>query len=169
MDPRVKVSAADLAQQDQAEKQLARIVARSTAAVREARAAGEQIDKLAHDAKGPLAEHLAALGKKIKAALGAGGGFGPAPAEAGLMSVNGEASGLYSEIDSADAAPTVAQSAALAKIARDFPGVMDRWNKLKAADVAAINSELKAANLHEIQLNVKPAQEEDSDDFDDVG
>jgi len=161
MDPRVKVSPADLAQQDQAEKQLARIVARSTAAVREARAAADQIDKLAHDAKGPLADHLAALGKKIKAALGS-----PGP---GLMSVNGEASGLYGEIDSADAAPTVAQTAALAKIAHDYPAVLDRWNKLKAADVAAVNIELKAANLHEIQLNAKPPHEEDDDDFDDVG
>ena len=161
MDPRVKVSPADLAQQDQAEKQLARIVARSTVAVREARAAADQIDKLAHDAKGPLADHLAALGKKIKAALGS-----PGP---GLMSVNGEASGLYGEIDSADAAPTVAQTAALAKIAHDYPAVLDRWNKLKAADVAAVNIELKAANLHEIQLNAKPPHEEDDDDFDDVG
>jgi hypothetical protein len=83
--------------------------------------------------------------------------------------VNGEASGLYGEIDSADGALTVAQSAAMAKIARDYPAVMERWNKLKAADIAAINTELKAANLHEIQLSSKPAQEEDSDDFDDVG
>ena len=58
-----------------------------------------------------------------------------------------EASGLYSEIDSADAAPTAAQSAALSKIARDYPAVMERWNKIKSADIAAINRELKSANL----------------------
>ena len=169
MDPRVKASPADVERQYAAAKQLARTITRTTDAVREARAAQEQIDKLAHDATGPLAEHLAALGKKIKAALGAGGMFGPAPAEPGLTSVNGEASGLYGEIDSADAALTVAQSAGIAKVARDYPAVMERWNKLKATDVAAVNSELKAANLHEIQLSSKPAQEEDSDDFDDVG
>ena len=139
---------------------------RTTEAIREARAAQEQIEKLAHDATGPLAGHLADLDKKIKAALGAGGGFGPAPAEPGLMSVNGEASGLYGEIDSADAAPTAAQSAALAKIARDYPAVMERWNKIKAADIAAINRELKSANLNEIQISAKP-QEDDSDDSDD--
>jgi hypothetical protein len=116
-----------------------------------------------------LAEHLAALGKKIKAALGTGGGFGPAPAEPGLASVNGAASGLYAEVDSADAAPTAAQSSAVGRLARDYPAVTDRWNQIKAADIAAINLELKAANLTEIQVSSKPAQEEDSDDSDDVG
>ena len=169
MDPRVKTTQAALVQQYEAEKQLARIMTRTTEAIREARTAQEQIDKLAHDATGPLAEHLAALGKKIKAALGSGGAFGPAPAEPGLMSVNGQASGLYGEIDSADAAPTAAQSAALAKSAREYPAVIDRWNKIKAADIPAINGELKAANLTEIQISSKPAQEEDNDDSDDIG
>jgi photosystem II stability/assembly factor-like uncharacterized protein len=169
MDPRVKTATAALQQQYEAEKQLARIMTRTTVAIREARAAQEQIDKLAHDATGPLAEHLAALGKKIKAAVGTGGMFGPAPAEPGLTSVNGEASGLYGEIDSADVAPTAAQSAGVTKVVRDYPAVMDRWNKLKAADIAAINRELKAAQLTEIQFSSKPAPEEDSDDSDDVG
>jgi hypothetical protein len=158
-----------LQQQYEAEKQLARIMTRTTVAIREARAAQEQIDKLAHDATGPLAEHLAALGKKIKAAVGTGGMFGPAPAEPGLTSVNGESSGLYGEIDSADVAPTAAQSAGVTKVVRDYPAVMDRWNKLKAADIAVINRELKAAQLTEIQFSSKPAPEEDSDDSDDVG
>jgi photosystem II stability/assembly factor-like uncharacterized protein len=167
MDPRVKTPVEALQQQYETEKQLARTIARTTDAIREARSAQDQIDKLAKDATGPLAEHLAALGKKIKAALGSGGGFGPPSAEPGLTSVNGAASGLYSEVDSADAGLTVAQSSALAKTARDYPAVMERWNKLKSADVASINSELKAANLTEIQISSKPDHEEDSDDFDD--
>jgi len=169
MDPRVKTLPADLQRQFEAEKQLAGVMTRTTEAIRQARAAQEQIDKLAHGATGPLAEHLAALGNKIKAALGTGGMFGPPPAQPGLMSVNGEASGMYGEIDSADAAPTAAQSAALAKIGRDYPIVMERWNKLRAADIAAINRELKVANLPEIQISSTPAHEEDSDDFDDAG
>jgi len=171
MDPRVKTPPAGLEQQYRAEKQLARVMTRTTDAIREARAAQEQIDKLAHDATGTLAGHLTELGKKIKAAVGTGGTFGPAPApaEPSLTSVNGEASRLYSDVDSADAAPTVAQSAAVAKIARDYPALIERWNKLKAADIAAINRELKAAKLPEIHFSAKPAHEEDSDDFDDAG
>jgi photosystem II stability/assembly factor-like uncharacterized protein len=167
LDPRVKTDRAGLQQQDEAGKQLAMTIGRTTEAIREARAAGEQIDKLAHDASGPLADHLAALGKKIKAALGAGGGFGPAPAEPGLMSVNGEASGLYAEIDSADVGLTGAQSAALAKIVRDYSVAMERWKQVKAADIAAMNGELKTANLTQIMVNSKAAQKEESDDFDD--
>ena len=86
-----------------------------------------------------------------------------------MTSVNGEASGLYGEIDSADVAPTAAQSAGVTKVVRDYPAVMDRWNKLKAADIAVINRELKAAQLTEIQFSSKPAPEEDSDDSDDIG
>jgi hypothetical protein len=167
MDPRVKTPPADLQQQTGAQKMLARLMTRTTEAVREARSAQEQIDKLAHDATGPLAAHLAALDKKIKAALGAGGAFGPAPAEPGLMSVNAELSGLYGEIDSADVAPSPAQTAAGAKLGRDFPVVMDRWNKLKSSDIAAINRELKAAGMSPIQLSTKPTPDEESDDSDD--
>ncbi len=169
MDPRVKAPAAGLQQQFEGEKQLARTISITTEAIREARSAQEQIGKLTHDASGPLAEQLTALDKKIKAILGGGGGFGPAPAEATLTSVNGAASGLYGEIDSADAAPTVAQTAALQKVAHDFPGTIDRWKKLKSADIEAINRDLKAAKLPEIQLSSKGAHDDDSDDSDDIG
>ena len=169
IDPRVKTPPAGLEQQYDAEKQLARIIARTTDAIREARSAQEQIDKVTPNAAGPLTEHLAALQKKIKAAIGTGGGFGPPPTEPGLTSVNGEASTLYGEIGGPDAAPTVAQTAATAKLAREYPQVIERWSKLKTGDLAAVNRELKAANLSEIQVSSKPAHEEDADDFDDVG
>lgn len=166
MDPRVKTPPAALEQQFGTEKMLARMMTSTTVAIREARSAAEQIEKLAHDAKGPLADHLAELGKKIKAALGSGGMFGPAPAEPALMSVNGQASALYGEIDSADVAPSAAQLAAGAKIGRDYPLVIERWTKLRTADIDAINRELKAASLPEIQVSAKPAQDDDSDDSD---
>jgi photosystem II stability/assembly factor-like uncharacterized protein len=167
MDPRVKTPPADLQQQTAAETMLARWITRTTEAVREARSAQDQIDKLAHDASGPLAAHLAALDKKIKAALGAGGAFGPAPAEPGLISVNAEVYSLYGEIDSADVAPSPAQTAAAAKLGRDIPVAMNRWNKLKSSDIAAINQELKAAGMSQIKLSTKPTPDEDDDDSDD--
>jgi hypothetical protein len=151
MDPRVKTSPAGLQQQFECERQLARIMTRTTEALRQARAVQEQIAKLGHDAKGPLAEHLAALGKKIQ--------------DPALVKMNSQASRLYSDIDSADVAPTAAQRAALAKITQDHPGVMEGWTKLKA-EIDAINSELKAANLPQIDLNLKPAQTDDGDDSD---
>ena len=161
LDPRVKTPPASLQQQYEGEKALVKLMTRSTEAIREARSAQEQIDKLAHDATGPLAEHLAALGKKIKAALGAGG--------PGLISMNSESTFLYGAIDSADAGPTAAQSAAIAKLGRDYPAALDRWNKLKSGDIAGVNAELKSANMTEIQVSTKPAQEEEADDSDDIG
>ena len=166
IDPRVKTPPAGLRLQFEAEQQLARVMTSTTQAVWEARSAQAQIGKRAHDATGTLKDHLAALEKKIKAALGAGGMFGPAPAEPGLMSVNGTASMLYGAIGDSDAAPTAAQSAAVVQIGRDSAGVLARWSKLKTADIGAINRELKAANLSGIQPSSKPPQDEDDGSYD---
>jgi len=163
MDPRVKTPAAGIEQQFEMERKLASMMTRSAEAIHQARAVQEQIEKLTHDASGPVAEQLAALQKKIQAALAGG------PAETTLATVNGQASALYGDVDSADAAPTAAQVAAMDKIGRDFPGVMTSWSKLTATDITELNRQLKAAKLPEIQLNAKPAHEEEADDSDDVG
>jgi hypothetical protein len=163
MDPRVKTPAAGIEQQFEMERNLSSIMTRSAEAIHQARAAQEQIEKLTHDATGPLAEQLAALQKKIQAALAGG------PAETTLMSVNSQASALYGDVDSADATPTAAEAAALDKIGRDFPGTMARWNKLTATDITELNRQLKAARLPEIQLNAKPPHDEEEEDSDDVG
>ncbi len=149
MDPRVKVSPAALQQQVAAEKRLARIISRTTVAIREARAAQEQAGKR---------KDLADLGKQLAGVLGTGGMFGPAPSKPGLMSLNGQASMLYGAIDGADAAPTAAEAAAIAAMDRDFPAVMERWTKIKSA--------LQAAK---IQVGAPDAHDDDSDDSDDIG
>jgi hypothetical protein len=138
-------------------------VTRSTEAIEQARAVEERIEKLAHDAREPLAGRLAALQKKIQAALAG------SPSESTLMVLNGQAAALYGDVDSADAPPTAAQTAAMNKIGRDFPVVMARWSKLTATDVADLNRQLKAAQLPEIQLDAKPSHQEEDDDSDDVG
>jgi hypothetical protein len=157
MDPRVKTPPAGLAQQSAAEKRLAGVMTGTTKLILEARAVQEQVDKLRHDATGLLGEHVAAFDKKLKAALGA------------LQPLNMQASMLYGSLDSADAAPTAAQNAALAKLAVDLPKAIDVWTKLKAADLQALNRELKSANLPAIHPRADSAREDDSDDSDDVG
>jgi photosystem II stability/assembly factor-like uncharacterized protein len=149
MDPRVKATAAALQQQHEAEKLLARIMTRTTEAIREARSAQEQIEKRSD---------LADLGKQIKEAMGSGGGFGPAPAKPGLASLNGQASMLYNLIEGADAAPTAATSAAVAQLAHDAPAVLERWNKLK--------EQLKTAN---VEIKSQPKKDDDDEEDDDVG
>jgi photosystem II stability/assembly factor-like uncharacterized protein len=167
MDPRVKTPPAALRQQYEMAAQLASMMTRSTVAIRQAQGVQEQVEKLKHQASGPLAEQLAALEKSVKAELGAPGRpFGPRSTEPTLTAVNGRASGLYGEIDGADAAPTAAQEAAMAGISGDFPAVMERWDKLATADVPALNRQLKAAKLPEIRLEAKAAHEEEADDSD---
>jgi len=163
MDPRVKAPPAAIAQQFEMERKLTSMMTRSTEAIHQAHAVQEQIEKIAQEVKGPLSEQLSALQKKVQAALAGG------PAEVTLTSVNGQVAALYGDVDSADAAPTAAQAAAMDKIARDFPGVMARWTKITATDIAELNRQLKTAQLPEIQLNRKPAQEEEANDSDDVG
>ena len=85
------------------------------------------------------------------------------------MSVNGGASFLYNELGGADAALTAAQSAGVAKLARDYPAVAGVWSKLKSADLAALNRELKSAGMSEIHLTLNAPPKDDSDDSDDVG
>ena len=167
MDPRVKTATAGLQRQFDIETQLASMMTRSTIAIRQARSVQEQVEKLTHQASGPVAEQLAAIEKSVKAELGAAGRpFGPRPAEPTLTGINGQASGLYGEIDSADAPPTAAQETATAGISRDFPAVMERWDKLTTSEIAALNRQLKAAKLPEIRLDAKSAHEEEGDDSD---
>ena len=154
MDPRVKTPASALQQMFDAQVKLARIMTETSRAVRQARSAQQQIEKLSRDGG---ARTLEAIGKRIKAELEGGGFSGPAPAAATLMSLNGQASALYGDVDSADAAPSAALAAAVEKVAGEYPAVKARWTGLLA--------ELKAARP-EIQLDAKPAADEESDDSD---
>ena len=149
MDPRVKATPAALAQLHRAEVELAGLITRTTEAIREAHSAQEQIEKRSD---------LADLGKQLKDLLGAGGMFGPVPPKPGLMSVNGQASMLYGSLDGADAAPTAAQSAAVAQLVREAPAVIQRWEKLK--------EQLKAKN---VELKSGSKQDDGDDEDDDVG
>ena len=72
-----------------------------------------------------------------------------------LTNINGQAAALYGDIDSADAAPTAAQLAAMSKLASDFPAAMKQWQ--------ASSKDLKAAG---VKFDVKAEHEEDDDDSD---
>ena len=164
MDPRVQTSPLGLQQQFEMEAELASMLTRSTEAVRQAHRVEEQIERLSHDASGPIKESLQVLEKKIRAILGAGG---PAkPEEATLRQVNGRVYALYGDVDSADAAPTTALVAAMDKMRHNFRVAMARWSALEETEIAALNRELVRAKLSEIQLHQTPTDQEDEDDQD---
>lgn len=142
------------------------MMTRSTEDVTQARSAHEQLQKLTPQASGAVADAISALDKKVSALLGGGGGFfAPASPKPTLSRANGEAATLYSEIGRADATPTSAQTSAAAETEKTFAAVSAQWKQVKAVDLPALNKQLHDANLPEIQLASKSAEEGDSEDI----
>jgi len=168
MDPRVKTPRAGLEQQFQMQSRLAAILTRSTEAVEQGRSVREQLRKLSESAKGPAADAVTTFDKKVDTLLGARvRTLGPPSAEAAptLRRVNSQASTLYTDVDSADAAPTVAQSTAADAVAHDFSTVIAAWTDLRNTDLPALNRQLQGAGLPVVRLEVKPQAEEESEDL----
>ena len=166
MDPRVKTSAAGLAQMFQLESNLAAMMNESSLALAEARSAREQLQKLSKQASGPTADAILAMDKKVSALLGGGGGpRGAAAATPTLGSLSGEIGTLYGEVDRADAAPTQAQTTAIAETEKTLEDPMKQWAALKGTDLPALNQQLRAANLPEIHIESAPKAPETSEDI----
>jgi hypothetical protein len=165
MDPRVKTPREGLVQMFQLQARLASMMTRGTEEVMQARSAREQLQKLARQASGPVADAISALDKKVSALLGGGGGFfAPASPKPTLSRANGESATLYSEVGRADATPTPAQTGAVAETEKTFAAVSAQWKQVKSVDLPALNKQLHDANLPEIQLASKSAEEDDSED-----
>ena len=165
MDPRVKTTHEGLVEMFQLQSRLASLMSESTEEVTQAQSAHEQLEKLAPQASGALAEAISAFDKKVSALLGGGGGFfAPPSSKPTLSRANGEASALYGEVGRADATPTAAQMSAAAETEKTFAAVSNQWKELKAADLAALNKQLHEAILPEIHLISKSAAQDDSGD-----
>jgi len=166
MDPRVKAPHEGLVQMFQLQVRLASMMTRSTEDVTQARSAHEQLQKLTPQANGLVGDAISALDKKVSALLGGGGGFfAPTSPKPTLSRANGEAATLYAEIGRADATPTPAQTSAAAETEKTFAAVSAQWKQMKTVDLPALNKQLHDANLPEIQLASKSAEEDDSEDI----
>jgi hypothetical protein len=66
---------------------------------------------------------------------------------------------LYGDVDRADAAPTVAETSALAETERNLSSVMQRWNAIKSTDLPALNRQLRGAGMPEIELRTTAADD----------
>ncbi len=122
MDPRVKTSAADLAQQFALSKQLyddAVAAGKATEEIRAARqkAAGTDFDKQALAIEG---ERAGRIGRR-------GGATGPDT----LGSVSGSLVQLMNELQGADVAPTAAEVGAVSDRRAAVRRLLDRWEQLK--------------------------------------
>jgi hypothetical protein len=166
MDPRIKTPREGLAQMFQLQAKLAEMMTDSSQALLEARPAHEQLQKLAAQANGSVADAISAFDKKLSALLGGGGFFAPPSPKPTLGRVNGDASTLYAEVGRADATPTTAQLNATAETEKAFAEVSKQWKELKSVDLPALNKQLRGAGLPEIRLEPEQPEQDDSDDID---
>jgi photosystem II stability/assembly factor-like uncharacterized protein len=154
MDPRVKVSMAALTQQFQVEMRLASMMTETTHAERQARSVETQLQQLSKETSGSLGTSVERLEKNVSDLLGgAPSFFGPVSSEMSLGRVDDELGTLYGSVDSADAAPTVAQMDAMSKVDGEFAAVMARWREIETAGVTAIDRQLISTTLPIIRVS----------------
>jgi hypothetical protein len=164
MDPRVKTPPAGLEQQFNLEMRLASELTASTEAVTQVHSVLDQLHKLGTQPAGELAESIKALDQKVGRVL-----RGPTPPVAGaaaeptLARENSAVGTLYGSSGQADAAPTAAQMKAVTDTERGLSAVMKQWEEIRTSDLSALNRQLKSANVPEIRLESKAADETQTD------
>jgi photosystem II stability/assembly factor-like uncharacterized protein len=160
MDPRVKTSNADLAEQFRLSKQLYdEWLALNSISESVRRIRGQIAELRPRVPEGDLKTHLNALSEKLQALSGAGGGgpggggAGAAPgARASVASTTGRARTLFSLIEDVDLAPTPQAAAAVPDVLKDSRSLQTDWQTIKSQDIPALNQELRAAGLPVIEV-----------------
>jgi hypothetical protein len=173
MDPRVKATLADLTLENSAELKIAADMKHGAETVASVRSLQADVKAIAPQT-GSLGVAIIALNKKMVAIAGeapaaggggrggrgAGGGGGAGGRGRGAAAdtaptftqVSGELSAVYGLIDSADAAPTAAQSAQLAQLDATYTKLMAQWTQIKTKDVPALNEQLKKVGLPTLEI-----------------
>jgi hypothetical protein len=166
LDPRVKITPAELAALFQAESRLAGMTSSSAEAALEAHSLREQIAKLASSATGGVKDSLAACDKQLAELLD--GKKDPAGKETtpGIDDVSGEAAGLYTQVGQSDAAPTAAQLKAAAHADEETEESLRAWKQWKDASLPNLNQQLQAAHLSELHPEQRPEAMPESGDED---
>ncbi len=155
MDPRVRTPLADLTQQFTQSKELFDAVLEAAKLLEQIRALRKQLQQIRERAgQGATADAIEAFDKKLAALEGGGGGrgrFAPPGGPDTLSSVQGALSTLLRLIQGADVAPTTQVVAAAADRRKALAALTERWTEMHSRDLAALNSQLKQANLPEVR------------------
>jgi photosystem II stability/assembly factor-like uncharacterized protein len=155
MDPRVKTSTADLAEQFKLSKQMYDERMTLNSISEEVRKLRGQITELrAKVSDATLKAHIDALAEKLQALAGAGGGgfgggggAGAGAARITVTSTAGRAGTLFTLIEDVDVAPTPQVASAVPDVVKDSRGLQENWRTIKSQDIPALNQELRAAGL----------------------
>ncbi len=158
IDPRVKTSTNDLAEQFRLSKQMYdewMTLNSISEEVRKMR--GQLTDLRPRVSDANLKAHVDALAEKLQALAGGGGGgfggggAGTGTARATVASTLTRARTLFNLIEEADVAPTPQVSSAAPDVAKDSRTLQDIWRTIQSQDIPALNQELRAAGLAAIK------------------
>ena len=148
IDPRVKTSNEDLAEQFDLSKQLSDIWARLEPINQRLNSFGKQLANLKTRAgQTPVAADIDALDKKLQESFGAGSRRPGAPLNLNVLT---RLQTLFGNLQAVDAAPTPVGAAAAADVRRESQITIERWLAFEALDIPELNRKLKAAGLAEI-------------------
>jgi photosystem II stability/assembly factor-like uncharacterized protein len=149
IDPRVKASPADLAQQFELSKALYEIRPALETVNNGLGRLGTEIGKAKERAgQNPVTAQLDALDKKLHELAGP-----PSRRASGMLSLEllEKLGTLFGAIQGIDAAPTPAVRAAVADVQRESPSIIQRWQAIEAEDLPALNRQLEAAGISKIE------------------
>ena len=159
MDPRVKTSTPDLAEQFRLSKQLYdQWLSLSSISERVRTIRGRLTELRPRVPDGDLKTHVDALSEKLQQFAGGGGpgGFGGGGGGAGarltVASASGRIRALFNAIEEVDLPPNPQTVAATSDVMKDARTLQENWEALKTKDIPALNQELRAAGLPAIDL-----------------
>jgi photosystem II stability/assembly factor-like uncharacterized protein len=155
MDPRVKTSTADLAEQFKLSKEVYDEWLALNSISENVRLIRSQLAELRPRApEGDLKTHINVLGEKLQVLAGAGGpgGVAGAGATTSISSTSGRVRTLFNLIEDVDLAPTPQAAAAVPEVVKDSRSLQESWQMIKSQDIPALNKELRAARLPIIEL-----------------
>ena len=155
MDPRVHTSPAELAVLHRAEDAMAAALSSIAKADLAAHSVEEQLNA---PENAPVAAQLAPYLKTLKGLMEGSGEDSKEPAtpRPGLDEVNGEAAGLYGQLDQSDQAPTESLLDASRKAEREASEMVQGWRSFEANQLPAINRILHQAQRPDVDPAKQP-------------
>jgi photosystem II stability/assembly factor-like uncharacterized protein len=168
MDPRVTTSSDGLTAQYDLATKICDEMNSSYASLEQVRSVRQQLKALADRApKGAVADAIAALDKKLGPFEGSAQRFGPPQGgQPSFARINGQFGQLLAFVDSADTAPTPPAQEAVTHLQASASELSKNWEDVKAKDIAALNEQLRQANLPVINpmAKVEPVSETAGED-----
>jgi hypothetical protein len=149
MDPRVKMSEAELQEELALSQQLSELRATLEPIGKAFDSLVQQLTKLrAQSLPKDVEENLSALNSKLKEL----GPPNPRPGAPLSLHALDSAKDLFNQIQGVDVAPTGRVKAAVGDVRAQATGLTKRWNEIVSQDVPALDTELQAAGLSRLRL-----------------